>query len=252
VVWEQIINPSPITCSLVAVTGTAAGGFSTPRVISSATTCFGWNKLAVNNTGQAVAVEGVPGILSGPVIGISRDTNGTWGAPVTLEAQQYRQRQPRIGLGDDGTAVSVWTQRSTISYAVRSPNGVWGAATLLPNAANITNTSDIAVDGSGNAMVIYQQYQLPAGTLANYRPAGGSWMTPVVLTSGGGSAFMVRASPAGTFVVGLGDTAHVWLPGSSTFHSTAFSGGLTGIAVAPGIAIALVGPQVSVSTAAVP
>jgi len=97
--------------------------------------------------------------------------DGTWSAPVTLEAQQYRQRQPRIGLGDDGTAVAVWTQRSTASYAVRSPSGLWSAAAALPGVSAITNISYVAVDGTGNAVVAYEQYQLPAGLLAMRRPA---------------------------------------------------------------------------------
>jgi hypothetical protein len=102
VIWEQLgANASP-PCTLMATTGTAAGGFGSAQAISSAGTCFGWHALALNHSRQAVAVEGVPGILSGAVVAMSRDSSGTWSAPVTLEASQYRQRQPRIGLGDDG------------------------------------------------------------------------------------------------------------------------------------------------------
>jgi hypothetical protein len=99
VVWEEY-NGS--TCSVVAVTGTAAAGFGSRQTLSNESTCQGWTQLAVNHVGQAVAVIGLPRILSGPVVAISRNADGTWHAPVTLEAQQYRQRQPRIGLGDDG------------------------------------------------------------------------------------------------------------------------------------------------------
>jgi len=168
VVWEEY-NGS--TCSVLAITGNAAAGFGSRQTVSNEASCKGWTQLAVNHSGQAVAVIGVPGILSGPVVAISRGADGTWSAPVTLEAQQYRQRQPRIGLGDDGTAVAVWTQRSTASYAVRSPSGLWSAAAALPGVSAITNTSYVAVDGTGNAVVAYEQYQLPAGLLAMRRPA---------------------------------------------------------------------------------
>ena len=247
VVWEEF-NGSK--CSVVAITGNAASGFGARQTISNESTCQGWIQLAVNHSGQAVAVIGVPGILSGPVVAISRDTNGTWEAPVTLEAQQYRQRQPRIGLGDDGTAVAVWTQRTTGSYSVRSPNGVWSAAAVLPGVSAVSNTSYVAVDGTGNAAVAYEQYQLPAGLLVMYRPAGGSWGTRVLLESNAGPAGEA-VSPAGTFVVASGGAVYTLLPGGSAWNKTSFST-VYSVAAAPGVAIAAVAPQISVSTAAVP
>jgi hypothetical protein len=249
IIWEQVSSSPTVTCSLLAVKGNAATGFGTPQTISNGTSCYGWTGLDVNTAGQAVAVEGVPGILSGPVIAISRAANGTWGAPVTLEAYQYRQRQPRIALSDNGSAVAVWTQRSSISYAVRDQNGVWSAAAQLPGAANISNTSYVAIDGNGNAVVAYQQYQLPSGLLVNYRPAGGAWQTPVLLESAGPAG--IAATPAGTFVVASGDAVFVWRLGQPSWMKTSFSS-VSSVAAAPGLAIAAVGPQVSVSTAAVP
>ncbi len=249
VVWEQINDISTLTCSLVTATGSAATGFGPPQVISNSNTCYGWNKLSVNNTGEAVVVEGVPGILSGAVVAMSRSGSGTWSAPVTLEAYQYRQRQPRVSLSDDGTAVAVWTQRSTISYAVRFSNGTWSAAALVPGASNISNTSYVAVDGGGNAVVAYQQYQLPSGLLVNYLPQGGSWMTPVLLESSGPVGAV--ATPAGTFVVASSDAVFLWSLGQPAWQKTSFSS-VSSVGAAPGMAIAAVGPQVSVSTAAVP
>jgi hypothetical protein len=184
-------------------------------------------------------------------VALSRDADGTWHAPVTLEAQQYRQRQPRIGLGDDGTAVAVWTQRTTDSYAVRTPDGVWSAAAPLPGVSAITNTSYVAVDGKGNAVVAYQQYQLPAGLLVQHRPAGGPWGPAVLLEANGGPAG-AAATPAGTFVVASGAAVYTLPPGASTWNKASFSGGVYKVAAAPGIAVAAGGPQVSVSTAAVP
>src|SRR6516162_5403099 len=247
VVWEEY-NGS--TCSVVAITGTAAAGFSSRQTLSNESTCQGWTQLAVNHTSQAVVVIGVPGILSGPVVAISRGADGTWHPPVTLETQQYRQRQPRIGLGDDGTAVAVWTQRTTGSYAVRSPSGVWSQAAPLPGVTNTTNTSFVAVDGIGNAVVAYQQYQSPSGLLTQYRPVGGSWQSPVLLENAGpvGAA----ATALGSFVVASGDAAFVRLPGSSTWHQTSFTNGVAAVGAASGLAIVSTGPQVDISTAVIP
>src|SRR5215471_9746691 len=62
VVWEEY-NGS--TCSVVAISGTAAAGFSSRQTLSNESTCQGWTQLAVNHSSQAVVVIGVPGILSG-------------------------------------------------------------------------------------------------------------------------------------------------------------------------------------------
>ena len=80
-VWEEITSPSPMTCALKAITGTAASGFGPAQTISSSGTCFGWSRIAVNQFGEAEVVEGVPGILSGAVVAIGRETSEVWDAP---------------------------------------------------------------------------------------------------------------------------------------------------------------------------
>lgn len=245
-IWEEITSPSPVACALKAVTGNAASGFGSSQTISNATTCYGLAKLAVNSAGEAVAIEGATGILTGAVIGISRSLTGTWGTPVTVAASVYRQNNPNVGLGNDGTAVAVWRTRSGVSYAVRS-GGTWSAAAALPvlvgQAGGVTG---VAVDGSGNAVAIFTQVTLSPGTYATYRPVGGTWQTKVQISSN----VPVAATPAGTFVAS-GTTVSTRLAGSSNWTTHTFSGSAS-VNAGPGTAIAVVGPQVSVSTAAVP
>ena len=243
---EEITNPSPTTCALKARTGSAASGFGSAQTISNATTCYGLAKLAVNSGGEAVAVEGATGILTGAVVAISRSLTGTWGTPVTVAASAYRQNNPNVGLGNDGTAVAVWRTRSGVSYAVRS-GGTWSAAAPLPVlAGQAGGSTGVAVDGAGNAVAIFTQVTLSPGTYATYRPVGGSWQTKVQLSSG----VPVAATPAGTFVAS-GTTVSTRLAGTSNWTTHTFSGTAT-VNAGPGLAIAVVGPQVSVSTAAVP
>jgi len=243
---EEITNPSPIACALKARTGSAASGFGSAQTISNATTCYGLAKLDVNSGGEAVAVEGATGILTGPVIAISRSLTGTWGTPVTVAASAYRQNNPNVGLGNEGTAVVVWRTRSGVSYAVRS-GGTWSAAAGLPVlVGQAGGSTGVAVDGAGNAVAIFTQVTLSPGTYATYRPVGGSWQTKVQLSSG----VPVAATPAGTFVAS-GTTVSTRLAGTSNWTTHTFSGTAT-VNAGPGLAIAVVGPQVSVSTAAVP
>jgi hypothetical protein len=245
-VWEEITNPSPVACGLEAITGSAASGFGSAQTISNAATCYGNAKLAVNSAGEAVAVESATGILTGAEVAISRSLTGTWGTPVTVAASVYRQNNATVGLGNDGTAVAVWRTRSGVSYAVRS-GGTWSAAAGLPVlAGQAGGSTGVAVDGSGNAVAIFTQVTLSPGTYATYRPVNGTWQTKVQLSSG----LPVAATPAGTFVAS-GTTVSTRLAGTSNWTTHTFSGSAI-VNAGPSTAIALVGPQVSVSTAAVP
>jgi len=205
----------------------------------------GWTNLAVNSSGQAVAVQGVPGILSGAVIAISRDASGTWAAPVTVAASGvYRQRQPKVGLGNEGTAVLVYLVNAGVRYSVRS-GGIWSApASLISSGAG--GVAGVAVDGSGNAVAAYVQTTISPGTYTVYRPVGGSFQPKVQINS----STQVVATPAGTFVAG-GTTISTRLAGSSTWNQTTFANSQL-VNAAAGLAIAVGAPQVSVSTAAVP
>ena len=236
-----------MTCALKAITGTAASGFGPAQTISSSGTCFGWSRMAVNQYGEAEVVEGVPGILSGAVVAIGRETNGIWDAPVTVGvAGVYRQRQPQVGLGDDGTAVAVWLINGNVRSAVKS-NGVWSAAANLPGVAGTAGgAAGVAVDAKGNAMATFQQVVIQPGTYATYRPVGGSWQTKTPLSSG----TQIVATPAGSFVAG-GLTVSTRLAGSSTWSTTTFANPAI-VSAAAGHAIAVLGPQVSVSTETIP
>jgi hypothetical protein len=147
-----------------------------------------------------------------------------------------------VGLGNDGTAVAVWLINGNVRYAVKA-NGVWSAAAPLPGVAGTAGgAADVAVDGKGNAVATFQQVAIAPGTYATYRPVGGSWQTKVPLSSG----VQIVATPAGTFVAG-GTTVSTRLAGSSTWSTTTFANPAI-VNAAPGQAIAVLGPQVSVST----
>ena len=246
-IWEEITNPTTVTCGLRAETGNAAGGFGTAQTISSASTCFGWTRLTVSSGGAAVAVEGAAGILTAAVVAISRDASGSWGTPATVAAAGvYRQRQPKVGLGNDGTAVLVYLINAGVRYSVRS-GGTWSAGANLPGiSGGASGVADVAVDGSGNAVATFGQTTISPGTYATYRPVGGTFQTKVQINS----STQLAATPAGTFVAG-GTTVSTRLAGGSTWNAHTFANPQI-VNAAAGLAIAVGAPQVSVSTAAVP
>ena len=229
-VWEQIVGSS--SCGLEAATGNAATGFGSPQLLGG--TCLGWVQLAVTSSGEALAVQGGATLEVAPVIGTSRGANGVWGTPVDVATPYYGRQRPWVGLGANGTAVVVWRARTFSEYAVRE-NNAWLPPATLPQAGATVPT--VAVDGSGNAVAAY------LGKVS-YRPAGGTFQTPITLGSG-----QVVASPAGTFVVN-GTSVATRLPGSTTWNVNGPTSGL--VAIAPGLAIVIVNPSTSVSTEAVP
>jgi hypothetical protein len=225
VIWEQITSSNPYACSLVAATGNAAGGFAPAQAIAS--TCLGWIELAVNTAGEAIAIQGAPTLEVAPVIATSRDSNGIWGAPVMVTSRGYGNESPNVALGNNGTAVVIWRTRVQTAVAVRE-NGVWTAPAVPPAVVGGGGTA--AVDGNGNAVIAY-------GGKLSYRPAGGSFQTPIVLN---GSASGVVADDAGTFAV-AGSGIAVRLPGSSTWNQNGPDGA---VVIASGLATAfLYGPQ---------
>lgn len=127
---------------------------------------------------------------------------------------------------------------------------IWGhverGSGLTRRSRNTGGASGVAVDGSGNAVATFQQVAISPGTYATYRPVNGSWQTKVQLNSN----TQIVATPAGTFVVG-GTTVSTRLAGTSNWNQHTFSD-VAKVNAAPGVAIAIVGPQVSVSTASVP
>ena len=230
-VWEQLTGGG--SCALVAVTGNSSSGFGAQQTLGN--TCLGWVQLAVTSNGQALAVQGGATLEVAPVIATSRASNGVWSKSIDVANPYYGRQRPWVGLGNNGTAVVVWRARTFAEYAVRE-NGVWTSPAELPQGTG-SSYPEVAVDGSGNAVAAY------LGKVS-YRPAGGTFRTPITLGSG-----EVVASPAGTFVVS-GTAVATLLPGSTTWNQNGPSSGL--VAIGPGEAIAVVNPAISVATESVP
>ena len=263
IVWEQKTNAS---CSTIAVVGTASSGLGTPQTISS--NCYGWTRLAVNSWGEAVVVSGAPS-GSGPVVAVSRDRNGAWTAPITVSGNQYLQRKPQVGLGDDGTAVVAFSQRSAPAFSKRSPMGMWSSVALIYAGTNYGGTCNVAVDANGNAVAAYDTYIYggPGGisypTFATYMPSNGTWGGPVKLMNGYTVQLEVAATRAGTFVVGWADSntfsvgASTLLPGSHSWSSERIAAGWPfSLKADSGTAIAsfggVVSTRIAISTESIP
>jgi hypothetical protein len=199
-----VFQESGATCSINAVTGTATAGWSSPEILSG--DCFTYLQFAMNSHGEAALAWGATVLQGGPVMVVTRDASGLWGAPVTVSPAYYRQVLPCVAIGEDGTAMVMWAKYTALTWSRHARGGAqWTPARAVPNT-NVS-LSRVAVDGAGNAVALYDSYT-PQGTYALHaiRLArhGLRWGSHATLTSGTQSVAIAQlaASPAGTFVAG--------------------------------------------------
>jgi hypothetical protein len=160
-------------------------------------------RLAVNSAGSAIiswseqdSVEADSGTIL-----------GGFGTPAAFgPALQYEDipRVTSLAINNAGQAVLVYdNQANTGEAAIRSASGTWAG----PSALACSFAGDAAIDGAGDALALCEgsnsEDQL---TFDSTRlTAGGTWATPVVLSTDNIESLTDAADAAGTFVVALQD-----------------------------------------------
>ncbi len=113
--------------------------------------------------------------------------SGAFSSVVQLSGLGQSEFLPDLAVNETGTAVVVWPQATTFggsSYqilsATRPAGGSWSAATAVSPVIPQGNSPRVALDGSGNATVVWEQN---ATVNAATRPAGGAWGSPTTIES---------------------------------------------------------------------
>ncbi len=155
-------------------------------------------RVAIDVNGNAVAVwKQRNGSDSFHSIFANRYAAGSgWGSAQLLEALDYAVDEPEVAIDGSGNAVAVWYQRDAAlgpykiwaaRYAVGS---TWGTAQAISSGSESAATPRVGMDASGNALVVWYQYQgVPTSILAARYVAGTGWSLPVAIESGSGTAF---------------------------------------------------------------
>jgi hypothetical protein len=157
----------PVGGTWTAVTNLVAGGRSPD--------------LAVNASGAVIITWTGTG---GTIVTDSGTVLGGFTAPVTIAPAAYRQGGPAVALNNAGQASLVWRGRTTVLAATRSAGGTWSTISQL--IANASGSVDTAIDGAGNAVAAFVQYNSAAGTFPVYtsqHPAGSTWGTATLLST---------------------------------------------------------------------
>jgi hypothetical protein len=171
-------------------------------------------QIAIDGSGNALAVWHQSGVVARYNIWARRYTPGSgWGTAELIETDHAGGAvNPQIAIDGSGNALAVWTQydgtRNNIVANRYTPGSGWGAAELIEtDAGSASSFSQIATDGSGNAIAVWEQHD---GTRFNI------WANRYTPGSGWGTAELIETNETGDAsdpqiaIDGSGNALAVW------------------------------------------
>ena len=189
-VWSRFDG----TNFIVQAAARAAGGsFGAPQDLSAAGQGAFNPQVAFDGQGNAIAVwhrfDGTNTIVQAA----ARAAGGSFGAPQDLSAAGQKASFPEVAVDGQGNAIAVWRRFDGTNFivqaAARAAGGSFGAPQDLSAAGQKAGFPEVAVDGQGNAIVVWQRFD---GTnfivQAAARAAGGSFGAPQDLSAAGQTA----------------------------------------------------------------
>jgi hypothetical protein len=101
--------------------------------------------------------------------------------------------EPEVVVAGDGTVIAIWTRSDGTNFRIQSANrtatGAWSAAQTISDPGVSASGPSLAVDPAGNALAVWTQTD---GTnlriTSAFRPAGGSFGAPVLVSAAGQDA----------------------------------------------------------------
>jgi hypothetical protein len=164
-IWLQATSTSS---AIEAAYLPAGGSWTAPVAISAAETTAANPSLAVNSFGDAVAGWQTS---NGQIL-VAERRAGVWMAPVSIAPASYRQGSPHVALNDRGDAAIAWTGRGTALAATRTAGGAWSTPVTISTQASGA-TARIALDNSGNAVMIFELVKYRRRRVCISSPGGG-------------------------------------------------------------------------------
>lgn len=164
VVWEQY--EAGDTASIWRAGYLVDSGWSTAELLENGTSGGGYNpRIAFDGSGNALVVwehwDAASSITS--ILSRRYSADGGWASVEPVENNDSEDAyEPRFAFDDNGTAFAVWRQGTYPAYDIWSnaydtDNG-WGTAVRLSNDEGNASSPSISCSGSGNALVVWEQY----------------------------------------------------------------------------------------------
>jgi hypothetical protein len=190
----------------------AGAGWSSPVVIESNTGDADFARVAVNGSGNAMALWKQFNGVNYDIWANRYDAASGWGTATLIETNPGVAFLPGVGMDDNGNAVAVWIQNDGTDdrmWANRYVAGQgWGTATLIEPNLGFASFPHVAFDDGGNAIVVwYQEFGEATGRhiWANRYVVGSGWGTPTRLDS-----YIQNGQGPRLAVNGSGNAMAVW------------------------------------------
>lgn len=154
----------------------ALGQFVTAAIGDDETTAVAWT---------TVATEFTPAYVVASV----RSPGGAFPAPtqVALGTSVYYLE---IAVAGDGTTTLIWAAPAGILASTLPPAGTWSTPVQLSASGVGAGLPDLSVNAAGATLAVWQQGGggNPSAIGTAYRPAGGDWEAPQIVSPGSGLA----------------------------------------------------------------
>lgn len=207
--WTRFNGVNYIIQSSTSLNG---GTWSTPVNLSANGADAYSPRLVIDSSGRATAVWSRDN-GSNLVVQSSTSLNGgAWSSPVDLSAPGADSQNVEVSVTPSGLAVAVWTRSLSgvgdfIQTSTSLNGGSWSSPANLTASGDQAGPPQVSVDANGLTTGLWSfwdgsNYRLQARTSLN----GGSWSTPVYIsTTGGNIDYSVVTSDA------TGRATAVWL-----------------------------------------
>ncbi|MFC1747490.1 Ig-like domain-containing protein [Pseudomonadota bacterium] len=123
--------------------------------------------------------------------------NGNWTTKTLASA--YRSHSPKIRLNSSGDGIVIWKSEANsyddgVLYASIRKQGKWGEPTIVSGATVDEGGHDLAIDGNGEAIVVWNTYDGDAREVYKNEYRNGSWQGEERLTNVAGHPYLSRVS----------------------------------------------------------
>ncbi len=193
----------------------AGGEWSSAAVdISDEDGLSSYPRIAIDGQGDAVAVWQQKDIHAPSgfhyFVQTARRTGGSWSTPLTISREDGLAMNPLLALDPQGNATVVWDWAPLATGTAHglqarsaTAGGSWGATVYVATSPGGLEPSESGVqllaDPQGNMTVIWEGWSAPNDVVRSaHRTAGGTWSSPVTLSTGESFIPAAAIDPQGT------------------------------------------------------
>ncbi len=119
----------------------------------------------------------------------TRQSDGTWTAPVDLSTPGQHARTTDLAVDPAGNATAIWVAGSVVQSATRPAGGSWAAPVDLSSIAGPRANPRVVVDPAGTVTAVWGTFTTTYGIQTATRSPGAAWSAPADLSAPGQDTF---------------------------------------------------------------